>query len=97
MLSVRPPTSEAITATASKLVQQSVQQDASALPLMETPAQQEGTLSQAGNEAPGRLVQRLRHNMPLRSQPIRLRIRPSMLQRELPAAASRPTTPGSLW
>jgi hypothetical protein len=56
MLSVRPPTSEAITATASKLVQQSVQQDASAPPLMETPAQQESTLSQAGNEAPGRLV-----------------------------------------
>ena len=109
MLSVRPPTSEAITATASKLVQQSVQQDASAPPLVETPAQQESTCRrlatrrQDGLSLPLRRpipyppVQRLRHNMPLRSQPIRLRIRPSMLQRELPAAASRPTTPGSLW
>jgi hypothetical protein len=42
-------------------------------------------------------VQRLRHHLSIRSQPIRLRIRPPMLQRELPAAASRPTTPGSLW
>ena len=42
-------------------------------------------------------VQRLRHHLSLRPQPIRLRIRAPMLQREQPAAVSWPTTPGSLW
>ena len=56
MLSVKTPTSEAITGTVGKLVQQSVQQDASAPPPTETPASQASPLSQAGNEAPGRLV-----------------------------------------
>ena len=45
--SSQSPTSEAITATVGKLVQQSVQQDGSTPPLTETPA------SQASNEAAG--------------------------------------------
>jgi hypothetical protein len=53
MLPVRPPTSEAITATVGKLVQQSMRQDASAPPPMEAPVPQASTLSQTGNEVGG--------------------------------------------
>ena len=55
LLSVKTPTSEAITGTVGKLVQQSAQQG-SAPPPTETPASQATPLSQAGNEAGGRLV-----------------------------------------
>jgi len=108
LLPVKTPTSEAITGTIGKLVQQSAQQG-SAPPPTEAPASQATPLSQPGNEAGERLavplrgpipyprVQRFRHNMSLRSQPIRLRIRPPMLQRDQPAAVSWPTTPGSPW
>ena len=55
LLSVKTPTSEAITGTMGKLVQQSAQQG-SAPPPTETPASQATPLSQAGNEADERLA-----------------------------------------
>ena len=55
LLSVKTPTSEAITGTVGKLVQQSAQQG-SAPPPTETPASQATPLSQAGNEAGERLA-----------------------------------------
>ena len=93
LLSVKTPTSEAITGTVGKLVQQSVQQG-SAPPPTETPASQatpcrrlatrrlDGLSCPLRGPIPYPRVQRFRHNMSLRSQPIRLRIRPPMLQRE---------------
>ena len=55
LLSVKTPTSEAITGTVGKLVQQSAQQG-NAPPPTETPASQATPLSQAGNEAGERLA-----------------------------------------
>jgi hypothetical protein len=55
LLPVKTPTSEAITGTIGKLVQQSAQQG-SAPPPTEAPASQATPLSQPGNEAGGRLA-----------------------------------------
>ena len=55
LLSVKTPTSQAITGTVAKLVQQSAQQGSAPQPT-ETPASQATPLSQAGNEAGERLA-----------------------------------------
>jgi hypothetical protein len=53
MLPVKPTTLEAVTATGGKFVQQSVQEDTSAPPPMDTPVSQAGALLQTGNEPAG--------------------------------------------